>query len=64
MERKVEDVDDEVASPIEENDVAADQHMGTIWRWRRQSPLKIFWTGLQALLESGRERATAHQLFL
>lgn len=59
---EVEDVNYDVGSAIQENNVSTDQHMRAIgWRGR-QTPLEFFRTGLDALLEPRRQSAAPREL--
>jgi hypothetical protein len=58
----MDNVDDEIRPAIQQHDVPANDDMRAIRRRRRQPPFQFFRTRLNALLQSWRERAAAHQL--
>jgi hypothetical protein len=60
---KMKDVHNYISPAIQQNNVSTNEHVCAIGRWRREAPLKVFGTRLQASLQPGRECAAPHQLF-
>ena len=44
----MQDIQDDIRSAIQQNDVSRHQHMRTIWRWRWQNSHQFRWTAVSA----------------
>ena len=64
MKFDVEDIQDNRSSAIHQNDVAADDNVRAIRRWRGQAPFEFDGNGLDFFLQARGEFAANHELFL
>jgi hypothetical protein len=52
LDLEVEDIHHDTSFPVEQNDVAPDQHVGAVRRRQRQHMLDLSGAGLNSLLQS------------
>ena len=58
----MEDIGNQIGSPVQQNNMSADNDMREIWRRRRQAPLKIRRARLDFFLQSRRKRSSHNEL--
>jgi len=58
----MKDVQNHIGPPVQQHNVGANDDMGAIGRRRRQSSFEVRRAGLDALLQSGRERSATNEL--
>ena len=59
---KVENINDDVSSVIQQNDVATNFDVHAVRWWRRQTSFQFHWAGLNTLLEPWRQRTAPDKL--
>jgi hypothetical protein len=60
---KVENINDDVSSVVQQNNVATNYDVHAVRWWRRQTSFQFHWAGLDTLLEPGRQRIVPDKLF-
>jgi hypothetical protein len=58
----MKDVQNHIGPPVQQHNVGANDDVGAIGRRRRQSSFEVRRAGLDALLQSGRERSATNEL--
>ena len=59
----VENINDDVSSVVQQNNVAANYDVHAVWWWWRQTSFQFHRAGLDTLLEPGRQRTAPDKLF-
>jgi len=62
LEFEMKDVQNHIGPPVQQHNVGANDDVGAIGRRRRQSSFEVRRAGLDALLQSGRERSATNEL--
>lgn len=59
----VENINDDVSSVVQQNNVATNYDVHAVWWWWRQTSFQFRWAGMDTLLEPGRQRTAPDKLF-